>query len=801
MGRRKKDNSGATGSHVEILQPQGVVIGDHAKVVQNFGGPRRLPAASEIRDACINVTKRLVGAIVEDRKLITRETLTNEIDEFLSSKERYCFIRGPSGVGKSISVATEAERLIEAGFIVLLISGKDFSLQEAAQQVAGELWPPVTKLSWQKLIEILVQDDSKDARGLVLSVDGIDEADDLHQISLQLTKLHESLGSTPPDKIKIILSCRDIAWGRFSKQRLMPLYEDFDPSIPGSKKHFGGYSSRLITLRDFTTTELDRALHVIGANELINPGRFGADPSAHIATLRSLLRHPATFEHYSALRRNNDAIAVEKVTWSYLIEKRLRKALDKAGHQCQRSVQDLRKLLERMTLLSWQRGSKNFELDREELQSAIPELSCDENHEGASTLAALVEHRILSESVVNNQSRISFNIADIGGYLLSFELERQTQDSSPEEIHTLLMKWLDESRDFQPLLDALLALMDRFANQPYSSRSLALVEVLVESHRFQSRSLFGLMRPEVLKTIFEIIKQPDGHELYGYRDAALGIRPSLAALTEIRSHLNGENQPARQLAAELAGALHDKVAIEELIRLFRDPDKNIRRKVFEAFGHIGKSAVGPLLRTINDSSQPVELRGSCITALRNVGFRNSEGSVTLRSSFEHSEGEPELLVRSLLAAAGLRDQGHSKYAIRALESRDEQVVTSAAKYLTELPNAKAFPALRRALSPKTLALREPHERFWIITQLMVALWQTDKVRATPLLLEIIANALQGKGDLLPLQVMQLPNKIDLPAVPPLIFKEMVKQLQQGEKGDLVWRSSRALGATWRTRVT
>jgi hypothetical protein len=87
MGRRKKDNSLPTGSHVEIVKPQGVVIGDHAKVVQNFNAPRRLPAASELRDACIKVTKRLVAGIIEDRKIITRETLTNEIDEFLSSEE------------------------------------------------------------------------------------------------------------------------------------------------------------------------------------------------------------------------------------------------------------------------------------------------------------------------------------------------------------------------------------------------------------------------------------------------------------------------------------------------------------------------------------------------------------------------------------------------------------------------------------------------------------------------------------------------------------------------------------------
>jgi hypothetical protein len=184
MGRRKKKNSTATDIQLKIQQVQGLVVGDHANVVQNFPAPRLLPTADEIRDACTKVTRRLIDGIVENRKIIARETVSNRIDEFLASEERYSFIRGSSGVGKSTSLASEAERLINAGFTILLISGKAFSLQEAAQQVAGELWP-TNELSWQKLIEILVQDDSNASRGFVFSVDGIDDADDLHQTSLQ----------------------------------------------------------------------------------------------------------------------------------------------------------------------------------------------------------------------------------------------------------------------------------------------------------------------------------------------------------------------------------------------------------------------------------------------------------------------------------------------------------------------------------------------------------------------------------------------------------------------------------------
>jgi hypothetical protein len=224
-----------------------------------------------------------------------------------------------------------------------------------------------------------------------------------------------------------------------------------------------------------------------------------------------------------------------------------------------------------------------------------------------SPLVSLIDNRILSEVVAVSRREIAFYSSDLGAYLLSYELERQTKHRESHEVRELLKQWLNESWSFPPLLDSLLALLDRLLDRPHSSASLAMVEVLVESNRFYGSSVFELMRPEVLKTIFEIIKQGDDFSFYDYRDAALSVRLSPNVLEEIRSHLRDENNRARQLAAELAGAHRDDVAVNELIQLLRDPDEEVQDKAFRAFGHMGEPAIAPLMKVIGDNTQPMDL--------------------------------------------------------------------------------------------------------------------------------------------------------------------------------------------------
>jgi len=754
--------------------------------------PRALPTANEISEACGKVTKRFVMGSLDERNTIEREGFRAQVNEFFSSPQRYFFVLGPSGTGKSTSAATEVKRLNDAGKTILLVPGKHFSLEQTAQLISQEIWPYIPDLSWQKIVAVLIESESTENPRLVLYIDAIDEADDLDQQSTELSKLHSSIGATTPEQIKIMMSCRDIAWAKFSQQRLMPLYESQATSVAGSKGVSRGYSSTIIHFSDFTSRELDRALEQIGAMELINPGQFGESASAHIATFREMLKHPATFEHYADLHRINDTPLIQNITWTYLIERRLDKALAKAARQCHTSANNLRKTLERLAIFGWKTGSKNFQFDIKEINSAAPELA-----DRGSPLVSLIDNRILSEVVAVSRPEIAFYSSDLGAYLLSYELEHQTKHREPHEVRALLKQWLNESWSFPPLLDSLLALLDRLLNRPHSSASLAMVEVLVESNRFYGSSVFELMRPEVLKTIFEIIKQGDDFSFYDYRDAALSVRLSPNVLEEIRSHLRDENNRARQLAAELAGAHRDEVAVDELIQLLRDPDEEVQDKAFRAFGHMGEPAIAPLIKVIGDNMQPVALRSSCITALRNVGLRTPEVSAILKEAFKEAKTNPELLESLLLAAAGLRDQWHRTSAKKALRSENESIVLAAAKYLSEVPQAEAFTTLLQLLKPEPVDKAKPYPRTWIINQAIKALWEIDKVKAAPVLLKLVNNAFQERSELQPVRAIHLTEKVDLPAISELVFERLIKNLSTPE-GSLVWESASVLGATWRT---
>lgn len=750
--------------------------------------PHALPSEIEIADAIAAITSRTANAIVDGQLVIERASIAKRLDDFVTSDVQYCFLLGSAGVGKSVCLAMNAKRF-SAEHGVLLMVAKYFTLANVGRVIADELTRPAAPMSWQNVVKIITSNGDRD---LLMFIDAIDEADELNQLAAELGKLHESIGDGDRCRIKVILSCRDAAWPRFRQQALTPLY--LESPIVG--KHHSAFSAITVSLGDFTTSELDDALKEIGANELVSPGRYGAAPSAHIATVRDLLRHPGTFEHYAALKRSDESVPLENLTWSHLIQQRLSKALEKASRQCGKSIERLREILEALAILAWRKNSKTFELDAGAVKKSAPAILKRSSDRNLSPLAALVENRVLNESLVAGEQRLGFHITDIGAYLVSFELERQIKNESIHKSREHFEQWLKDSWDFYPLLDSLLALLDRLAEQPYSALCLTLVQVLLESHRFWQSSFFVLVHPNVLKTLFEIVNESDEHGFYDCRDAALQMRPSEEALLEIRSHLKDKNPLMRQMAAELAGMHHDLIAVDELIQLLQDNDEDVRQRAYKAFAYFGRPAVDPLLRIIRDVSQSTDLRSSCITALRNIGFRNDQVSLALTKSLEEGKHDAELLKSSLYTAAYLRDRGYHEAATNALRHHDEWIVEGGAKYLTEIPEATAFHKLAEALAVPAKN-GEPNKRFWVISQLIVALWKTDRAKSAPILTKLVSEALEGKGDLTPIRAIQLPDKIDLPSIRPLILRKLVADLQESSQGRFLSQSARTLGGTWK----
>lgn len=746
--------------------------------------------AGQIREACLRVTNRLANILRDERPVIVRETLRHRLNQFLASPLRYSFALGDSGVGKSTFMATEAQRLIEDGWTVLLVRGSNFTLTNLAEAVRQELELTPPALTWQQIINAL-RDGGGDAAGFALLVDALDSGDP-DVVAHELALLHDSMGDTDPRRFKVIASCKDGDWDRLLQRPRSPAYEEVNNNRRAGLDYYA------LRFKDFTPDELNDALRLIGATELLTPGRFGERVDPHVATVRALLKHPATFEHYADLHLSGDPATVSNLTWGGLIEQRLRKALNQASRQCGTSPDELRAKMIAFATLCRERNARASLLDAEEVRAALPDLFTPGPDSIRTPYEALVGHGVLTEQpALGGRQSIGFRITDAAGYLLSFEMERQAVGATDEEWRGLIAGWLRDTWDYSPLLDALLALADRLGENPRDARLLTLLDVLLEEHRSYS-DLFRLMRPTVIISLFELIVRSDSEYIHPYRDAAAEVRSSVEMLTEVRLRLQDPDARARALAVELVGIHRDLSSTPTLARLLEDRERIVSGAVWVAVGRIGEAAVPPLLEVANDSSQPSEFRRHCVAALRAIGFGNPEVSAAIARCLEDAEANNNapMLQDALLTAAHLRDRAHTAYAIRALEHGDDDVAQAAAKFLTEVPDPAAYDALRRALHPQHTSSGEIRERYWLPRQLMAALVASDAERAGPVIAEMIREGLGDAGELGPGGALEAVENTGLPAAYSVVLEDLIDRLDHQPNQGIVWSSAELLGKAW-----
>lgn len=747
--------------------------------------------AGQIRVACRKATTRLANILRDERPVIVREILRHRLNQFLASSLRYSFAQGASGVGKSTFMGIEAQRLLDEGWTVLLVRGSNFTLDNLADAVRQEFEVAPPAIIWQQIVNAL-REGAGEPIGFALLVDALDNGDP-DSVARELSLLHDSIGDIDPRLFKVIASCKDADWGSLLRHPQTPAYEE----VKNINRRVGlGYYA--LHVDDFTPDELNDALRLIGSTELLTPGRFGERVNPHVATVRDLLKHPATFEHYADLHLSGDPASISNLTWGGLIEQRLRKGLNQAARQCGRSADELRTKIIAFAVLCRERHSREALLDSEEVRDALPDLFTSMPNATRTPYEALVGHGILVEqSSIGGGQSIGFRITDAAGYLFSFEMERQAAGVMDDELRVLLTRWIDDAWNYSPLLDALLALADRLGENPRDTRLLLLLDILLEEHRSYS-DLFRLMRPTVIISLFELIVRNNPEYIHSYRDAAVEVRPSEELLTEVRLRLQDPNPHIRALAVELVGIHRDVISTSALTRLLEDQEEEVSSAAWIAVGRIGMPAVAPLLEIANDSSQPAEFRSHCVAALRAIGFRDNEVSAAIAHCLEDAEAnrDTRLLRNALLTAAHLRDRAHTAFAIRALEHEDDDVVQAAAKLLTEMPDPAAFDVLRRTLRPQLTPTGEPRERYWLPRQLMAALVASDAERAGPVILEMIREGLGGAGEIRPVGALEAAKKTGLPAAYSLVLEDLVSRLERQPNQGIVWRSAELLGRTW-----
>ena len=152
----------------------------------------------------------------------------------------------------------------------------------------------------------------------------------------------------------------------------------------------------------------------------------------------------------------------------------------------------LRTKLATFANLARQRKQRDFVLPVQIIQETFPELHIDQADPRVSPYAALLDNNILVEERIDVRGRsIGFEFADLGSYLLSFGLEdewQQLTDSKTQQER--ISEWLREAHGFPPLLDALLAWIDRLADDPRSPTLHLLLSAALCRHFIQDRRRF-----------------------------------------------------------------------------------------------------------------------------------------------------------------------------------------------------------------------------------------------------------------------------------------------------------------------
>lgn len=736
------------------------------------------------RDGILNAFGQITQNSLNDKtakhSIINRST-EGKIDQFITSSTRYCFILGPSGTGKSVLMANEAARLMKSGRTVLLLHGGSFNMEGLAETISYKLPEQTQQLTSFQAARLLTEEAKLNPLGLILFIDAIDEADsDL--IALELERLHNAVSSTPADKLKVVFSCKDIVWERLRYTRLLSLYEPAG-QVTGSY----GRAFQTIRVGDFTIEELNRALESIRDQNLLFPGRYGAEVDPHVATLRDLLRHPGTFEHYARLRLTGDLSPIllsQELTWSKLIGLRFDTDLARAAVRCGKTKEEISGLLTRLAVTAWHNKSHDFKLAIEDLRATAPELKVENLEPDKSPFASLLDSGVLRKfENPGADAVVGFDAADAGAYFLSFYLEARLREVKGQEDETknAVNEWLEQSWNYSPLLDAILALIDRLVDAQNSTHLALIMRTILEKRHLVGRGIFQLISPNAISTLFNIIKEAEKNDYYTYRDAALEIRPSASMLEIVRRHLSDENPSVRQLAVEFVGLHRDEESIQDLIEMLDDDDEDVRHVVYKSFGRIGKNAIDSLLVYLNAASgdgDTSELRSRYLVALRNIGFRNEGISESLSRCLEDGlKGDDELLRSALVTALHLRDAKQTEFALKAISHPNHTIALTAANILAKLHTPSEFEEISQALSPQRSSDGKFIKRYTIPFLLMRALMAADRIQAEPIVLKLIIDGLNGSGELTPSDAVMAAIKLDVCAAFPDILENLLNKLR------------------------
>jgi hypothetical protein len=178
----------------------------------------------QIYQACSKITALVAERLFKSQTVSQRQDVKAKLEAFLASSQRYAVVLGPSGVGKSMIMADQADCFLKSGWAALLMEGGTFTLNYLAEVVIQDGLSQGSSPSWRQVVVSPWRGElPTHVHGFVLLIDAIDEANP-GVISHELLKLDNAVSSLPLDRFKVVVSCRDLAWLGITKGHRLPFW-------------------------------------------------------------------------------------------------------------------------------------------------------------------------------------------------------------------------------------------------------------------------------------------------------------------------------------------------------------------------------------------------------------------------------------------------------------------------------------------------------------------------------------------------------------------------------------------------
>jgi HEAT repeat protein len=786
-GKFKFDRSNVFGIDDLLFEIKKLTTSDLRKIDQileeEIGGGGVPVRFETLREACGDVSKGVAASVLNARLVIERESIREKIRAFIASSNRYAVVVGRSSVGKSTFLASEIRRFMSEGYTVIAAQiwpGKKFTLDNVAEQIRLRIPNAPSKLEWDRVLrpwENTVDTDPIEKK-LVIIFDGLEIADTEH-IAEQLAQLDRSLALHSPMSVKVVLSCRDSHLRHILSQDVLTFdrFAGFGSSPSNS-------SLTQIPIEDFSDDELDQALQELGATELLPNHHRNLRDDPHVSSMRALLKHPGTFESYADLFARGEIERATAESWSSLINRRIERCLDDAEKYSGHAAPDLRQMLIHFSRYCWDSKITEFALSGDVLELAVPDLF----REGPKAISPLIA--LKKVGVLNGDDMVEFGITDAGPLLLSFQLENQFREADPSERKMLVSAWFKDRFGYWPLLDAVIALVDRLSGEPARNRKtlLTIIDLMIETH--QDLDLFRLFRPSILRPVMDLVKETNKDSyLYRYKEVALQIRYSEQNLHLIESSLRDPRGMVREIAAALVGRHKLETLIPDIIECLNDDDEDVRLSAFKSVAEIGERVLDPLIEALEKHAGHPEKATRIVWGIINVGYRSPRLSLAVTELLENQPGEKNpqenRLHESLLLLSGKkRDESQVGHAMAALLSTDERVSLAAAKYFTDVPVTEAFQNLLALLRQTDMgSLRGTTQ--WKISQLIAAILAVDHDAGEPIVTDFLNSVFSSEASS-KLWVADVARKRRLAGVYPTIYQRVVRTFAKGAKIENVW---------------